>query len=66
MAGVVVFARRSMEPTEIEPFRVLLESEQVTRLYLNELGDITEESLGAGIIKLVVETKRGLPIESDS
>jgi len=59
--GVVVFARRSLEPTEIEAYRVLLESEQVTRLYLNELGDVAERSLGVGIIKLVVETKRRTP-----
>lgn len=59
--GVVVFARRSLEPTVIEPYRVLLESEQVTRLYLNELGDVAERSLGVGIIKLVVETKRRTP-----
>jgi predicted transposase/invertase (TIGR01784 family) len=59
--GVVVFARGSMEPTEIEPYRVLLESEQVTRLYLNELGDVDKSSLGVGIIKLVVETKKRTP-----
>ncbi len=59
--GVVVFARPSMEPTEIEPYRVLLESEQVTRLYLSELGDVAERSLGLGIIKLVVETKKRTP-----
>ena len=56
--GVVVFAKRSMEPTETEPYRVLLESEQVTCLYLDELGDVTECTLGVGIIKLVVETKK--------
>ncbi len=59
--GVVVFVRRSMEPNEIEPYRVLLESEQVTRLYLNELGDVGERSLGVGLIKLVVETKKRTP-----
>lgn len=59
--GVVVFARPSMEPTEIEPYQVLLESQQVTRLYLSELGDVAERSLGIGIIKLVVETKRRTP-----
>jgi predicted transposase YdaD len=50
-----------MEPTEIEPYRVLVESYQVTRLYLNELGDISEQSLGVGIIKLIVETKKRTP-----
>lgn len=60
--AVVVFARRSMEPTEVEPYRVLLESAQVTRLYLNELADTeAEQSLGIGMIKLVVETKKRTP-----
>ncbi|MEC4816178.1 MAG: Rpn family recombination-promoting nuclease/putative transposase [Scytonema sp. PMC 1069.18] len=59
--AVVIFARRSMEPTEIEPYQVLVESYQVTRLYLNELGDISEQSLGVGIIKLIVETKKRTP-----
>lgn len=59
--GVVVFARRSMQPTEIEPYRVLLESEQVTCLYLDQLGDVAQCPLGVGIIKLVVETKKRTP-----
>jgi predicted transposase YdaD len=51
-----------LEPTEVEAYRVLLESSQVTRLYLNELGDAAEQSLGVGIIKLVVETKKRTPV----
>ena len=57
-----MFPRRSLEPTEVEAYRVLLESSQVTRLYLNELGDAAEQSLGVGIIKLVVETKKRTPV----
>ena len=60
--AVVLFPRRSLEPTEVEAYRVLLESSQVTRLYLNELGDAAEQSLGVGIIKLVVETKKRTPV----
>lgn len=60
--GVVVFAKRSLEPTEVVPYQVLLDSSQVTRLYLDELGDAAEQSLGIGIIKLVVETKKRTPI----
>jgi predicted transposase/invertase (TIGR01784 family) len=60
--SVVLFPRRSLEPTEVEAYRVLLESSQVTRLYLNELGDAAEQSLGVGIIKLVVETKKRTPV----
>ena len=59
--AVVVFPRRSLEPIEIEPYRVLLESSQITRLYLNELGNMAEQSLGVGMIKLVVETKKRTP-----
>jgi predicted transposase YdaD len=56
-----VFPRRSLEPIEVEPYRDLLESDRVTRLYLSELGDVAERSLGVGIIKLVVETKKRTP-----
>jgi len=59
--AVVVFPRRSLEPIEIEPYRVLLESSQITRLYLNELGNTAEQSLGVGMIKLVAETKKRTP-----
>ncbi|MBD0387252.1 MAG: Rpn family recombination-promoting nuclease/putative transposase [Nostoc sp. C3-bin3] len=43
---VVIFPRRSLEPTQVQPYRVLLESQLVTRLYLNELPEVTEHSLG--------------------
>ncbi len=59
--AVVIFPRRSLEPTKVEPYRILLESSQVTRLYLNELENTAESSLGVGIIKLVVETKKRTP-----
>ncbi|QSJ17248.1 Rpn family recombination-promoting nuclease/putative transposase [Nostoc sp. UHCC 0702] len=59
--AVVVFAKRSLEPTEIEPYRELLTLPQVTRLYLDDLGDVSEQSLGVGIVKLIVETKKKTP-----
>jgi predicted transposase YdaD len=58
--AVVLFAKRSIEPTEIEPYRYLLESPLVTRLYLDELVDV-QTSLGLGIIKLVVEKEKEVP-----
>jgi predicted transposase/invertase (TIGR01784 family) len=60
--AVVIFPRRSIKPTEVEPYQVLLDSQLVTRLYLNELGNQAEQSLGVGIIKLVVESKKQTPI----
>ena len=58
--AVVLFAKRSIEPTEIEPYRYLLESPLVTRLYLDEWVDV-QTSLGLGIIKLVVEKEKAVP-----
>ncbi|MEW5857203.1 MAG: Rpn family recombination-promoting nuclease/putative transposase [Cyanobacteriota bacterium] len=55
--AVVVYPRRSLEPTEIVPYRTLLASEQVQRVYLDELGEAADESLGIGIVQLVVERK---------
>ena len=60
--AVVIFPRRSLEPTQVQPYRVLLESQLVTRLYLNELPEVTEHSLGVGIIKLVVVNKKQTPV----
>nr|WP_292818863.1 Rpn family recombination-promoting nuclease/putative transposase [Nostoc sp. JL23] len=60
--AVVIFPRHSLEPTQVQPYRVLLESQLVTRLYLNELGEVTEYSLGVGILKLVVVNKKQTPI----
>ncbi|MBR8833499.1 MAG: Rpn family recombination-promoting nuclease/putative transposase [Stigonema ocellatum SAG 48.90 = DSM 106950] len=59
--AVVIFKTRSMEPTEVEPYRLLIESNQVTRFYLNELRDVSEQSLSLGMMKLVVETKKRTP-----
>jgi predicted transposase/invertase (TIGR01784 family) len=63
--GVVVFAKRSLEPIKVVPYQVLLVSPQVTRLYLDELGDAAAQSLGIGIIKLVIETKKRTPTVVD-
>ena len=59
--SVVIFARRSLEPTKVEPYRGLLELPQVTRLYLDQLNDVDDQSLGIGVVKLIVETKKRTP-----
>ena len=59
--AVVIFAKRSLEPTKVEPYRALLELPQVTRLYLDQLEDVAEQSLGIGVVKLIVETKKRTP-----
>ena len=56
--AVVVFQRRSLDPGNLPQHIELLTSQRVRRIYLNELGEASEQSLGVGIVKLVVETKR--------
>lgn len=56
--AVVVFRKRSLDPGDLPQYIELLTSQRVRRIYLDELGEAAERSLGIGIIKLVVETKR--------
>ncbi len=59
--GVLIFPRRSLEPKNTVSYQVLIESYHITRLYLDELGEITEIPLGLSLIKLIVENKKRTP-----
>ncbi|MFN6479000.1 Rpn family recombination-promoting nuclease/putative transposase [Nostoc sp. DedQUE07] len=50
--GVIIFASRSLEPSNSTIHRALLESGQVRRVYLDELGDLREQPLGLGLMLL--------------
>ncbi|MFN6465484.1 MAG: Rpn family recombination-promoting nuclease/putative transposase [Nostoc sp. DedVER02] len=50
--GVIIFASRSLEPSSSSIHRALLESGQVRRVYLDELGDLREQPLGLGLMLL--------------
>ena len=54
--AVVIYPKRSMEPDESRLYRALLESPQVQRMYLDELAEVTQQSLGVGLVQLVVES----------
>ncbi|MDM9380823.1 Rpn family recombination-promoting nuclease/putative transposase [Chlorogloeopsis sp. ULAP01] len=54
--GVVIFKNKSLDPGVPLQYRGLLMSQQVQILYLDELG--VEESLGVGVVKLVVENQK--------
>lgn len=51
----MVFRKRSLEPDDTEAYQLLLEHPQVRRIYLDELGEAAQNSLGLGIVQLVVE-----------
>ncbi|MEJ6481269.1 Rpn family recombination-promoting nuclease/putative transposase [Nostoc punctiforme UO1] len=50
--GVIIFASHSLEPSNSSIHRALLESGQVRRVYLDELGDLRQQPLGLGLMLL--------------
>ena len=52
--AVVIFPRPSAEPRETRLFRNLLSSDQVYRIYLNELPAESDNSVGLGLMRLIV------------
>ena len=58
--AVAIFAKRSLEPNELEPYQELLDSPKVIRIYLNELSK-KKTSLGISIVQLVVAKDEEVP-----
>lgn len=56
--AAVVYPKRSLEPDETKLHRALLESAQVQRVYLDELGEAQDQSLGVGLVQLVVTSEQ--------
>ena len=52
--AVVIFPNRSVEPEQIHLFRPLLDSPQVQRVYLDDFGIHSGESLGIGLMQLIL------------
>ena len=50
--GVIIFPSRSLEPSNYLIHDVLVDSYKVKRIYLDELGDLEEQSLGIGLMLL--------------
>ncbi len=53
--ALVVFRNRDIETKDTQPYQALLNSSNVTRIYLEDLGDKAYDNLGLGIVKLIVE-----------
>ena len=53
--GVVLYPTRNIDPGESVRYRELLTSERVRRIYVNELDNAAEQSLGIKTVKLVIE-----------
>ena len=52
--AVVIYPTRDIEVEETAQYGILLESERVKRVYLDELGELPENSIALGIVKLVM------------
>ncbi len=52
---VIIYPKRSVEPDETRLHQILLESSKVQRVYLDELEPAANQSLGIGVVKLVIE-----------
>lgn len=52
--GIVIFPRRSIDTGNTERYVELLNSRRISRIYLEELEETSEQSLGIPILKLVV------------
>jgi predicted transposase/invertase (TIGR01784 family) len=59
--AVAIYPSRSMEQKDKHPYRALLGSDQVHRIYLNELGKIEELPLGVAAMVLTVVKESEAP-----
>lgn len=54
---VVIYPNRNVEREQTQQFGDIFTLERVQRIYLDELESVGEDSLGVGIVKLVVESE---------
>ena len=59
--AVVIYPSRQQEQIAIEPYRMLLESNHVHRVYLKELGPIEQLPLGVALMVLTTKIKKQAP-----
>jgi predicted transposase/invertase (TIGR01784 family) len=55
--AVVIFPRRSIEPINRHVYRANLNSDQVHRIYLKDFNGLATESLGIGLMQLILANK---------
>lgn len=54
---VVIYPTRSIEREQILQFGELLATNRINRVYLDELREVTQTSLGVSVVKLVIEAE---------
>ncbi len=62
--GVVIYPARSIEQTETRRYHELLVYGRVSRIYLDELSNVAEQSIGVETVKLVMEPEESARIRA--
>jgi predicted transposase/invertase (TIGR01784 family) len=62
--AVAIYPSRSAEQTDIHPYRALLNSDQVHRIYLNELGEMAQLPLGVAAMVLTISKESEAPAQA--
>ncbi len=58
---VVIYPTRGIEREQTSQFREMLAINRVRRIYLDELEEVAETTLGVGVVKLVIEAEETAP-----
>jgi predicted transposase/invertase (TIGR01784 family) len=64
--AVVIYPNRSIEPKKQHLYRANLNSDQVHRIYLDDLNDVPTESLGLGMMQLILADSVDAVIQAQS
>jgi predicted transposase/invertase (TIGR01784 family) len=56
--GVLIYPNRQIRPQHTPLHQLLVESEKVQEIYLNELGNINNLPLGISLLKLIIEPEK--------
>jgi predicted transposase/invertase (TIGR01784 family) len=56
--AVVIFQKRSIEPPDFRLFRNLIHSDQVHRIYLEDLKASSDDNVGLNLMRLIVSKKK--------
>jgi predicted transposase/invertase (TIGR01784 family) len=54
---VVIFPSRSLEPSDKKTHRMFLNSDQVQRIYLDELGEANQQPIGINLMQLTIASE---------
>ncbi|QYO64458.1 Rpn family recombination-promoting nuclease/putative transposase [Leptolyngbya sp. 7M] len=62
--SIVIYPSRAIEQSQCHPYRALLNSEQVHRIFLNELGEMRQLSVGVALMVLTTIEAEQAPAEA--